>query len=55
MIRAITSHYVNNSAKDIIPPLALDIDCWQTTTNKLTLNELQLEAPLKTLLHTTMN
>jgi hypothetical protein len=27
MIRAITSHYVNNSAKDIIPPLALDIDC----------------------------
>jgi hypothetical protein len=50
MIRAIASHYVNNTDKDTTPPLILDIDCCDTTINKLTLNELQLEAPLKNIL-----
>jgi hypothetical protein len=50
MIRSITSHYVNQTSKDIIPPLELSVNCCESEAAKIQLDELQLETPLKNLL-----
>jgi hypothetical protein len=50
MIRSLTSQYVNHTQKDIIPPLYLPFDCCETRENRIHLDELQLETPLKNIL-----
>jgi hypothetical protein len=50
MIRSITAHYVNRTEKDIIPPLELQFDCCESVSNKINLDELQLESPIKNVL-----
>jgi hypothetical protein len=47
MIRSVTSHYVNQTRKDIVPPLDLILDCCESEAAKIHLNELQLETPIK--------
>jgi hypothetical protein len=54
MIRSLTSQYVNHTEKDIIPPLYLPFNRCETSENRIHLDELQLETPLKSIL-TTMN
>jgi hypothetical protein len=49
MIRSLTSRYVNHTQKDIIPPLYLPFNC-ETSENRIHLDELQLEMPLKNIL-----
>jgi hypothetical protein len=57
VIRSITTHSVNRTNKDIVPPLQLEVNCCETQFNRISLNELQLESPIKNIqyLHTTMN
>jgi hypothetical protein len=50
MIRSLTSQYVNNTQKDIIPLLYLHFNCCETSENRIHLDELQLETPLKNIL-----
>jgi hypothetical protein len=50
MIRSITAHYVNRTGKDIIPPLELLFDCCDSGINKINLDELQLESPIRNIL-----
>jgi hypothetical protein len=50
VIRSITTHSVNHTNKDIIPPLQLEVDCCETEFNRISLNELQLESPIKNIL-----
>jgi hypothetical protein len=50
MIRSITTHYVNRTGKDIIPELELPFDCCDSGINKINLDELQLESPIKNVL-----
>jgi hypothetical protein len=47
MIRSLTSQYVNHTQKDIIPPLYLPFNCGETSENRIHLDEMQLETPLK--------
>jgi hypothetical protein len=50
MIRSVTSHYVNQTRKDIIPALYLPFDFCESEGTKIHLDELQLETPLKNIL-----
>jgi hypothetical protein len=50
MLKSVTAHYVNHTQKDIIPPLYLPFDCCETGENKIHLDDLQLETPLKNML-----
>jgi hypothetical protein len=50
MIRSLTTQYVNNTQKDIMPPLYLPFNCCETSENRIHLDELQLETPLKDIL-----
>jgi hypothetical protein len=50
MMRSITTHSVNRTNKDIIPPLQLEVNCCETQFNTISLNELQLESPIKNIL-----
>jgi hypothetical protein len=50
MLKSVTAHYVNHTQKDIIPPLYLPADCCETGENKIHLDDLQLETPLKNIL-----
>jgi hypothetical protein len=54
MIRSLTSRYVNHMKKDIMLPLYLPFNCCETSENRIHLDELQLETPLKNIL-TMMN
>jgi hypothetical protein len=47
MLKSVTTHYANHTQKDIIPPLYLAVDCCETGENKIHLDELQQETPLK--------
>jgi hypothetical protein len=47
MIRSLTSQYLNRTQKDIIPPLYLPFNCCETSENRIHLDKLQLEMPLK--------
>jgi hypothetical protein len=49
VIRPVTSHYVNQTHKDIIPPLDFILDCFESEAAKINLNELQLGTLLKNL------
>jgi hypothetical protein len=49
MIRSRTSQYVNHTQKDI-PPIYLPFNCCETSENRIHLDELQLETPLKNML-----
>jgi hypothetical protein len=50
LIRSITTHSVNRTNKDIISPLQLEVNCCETQFNRISLNELQLESPIKNIL-----
>jgi hypothetical protein len=50
MIRCITAHYLNYTRNDIIPPRELQFDCCDSGVNKINLDELQLESPIKNVL-----
>jgi hypothetical protein len=49
VIRSVTSHHVNQTRKDIVPPLDLILDCCESEAAKIHLDELQLGTPLKNL------
>lgn len=49
IIRSVTMHSVNNTGKDIVPPLTLTHDCCEMAVDTLLLGELQLETPIKTI------
>jgi hypothetical protein len=50
MIRSITAYSVNRTGKDIITPLELLFDCCDSGINKINLDELQLESPIRNVL-----
>jgi hypothetical protein len=47
MLSSVTTHYVNRTEKDIIPPLYLSVDCCESIEDKVQLNELHLDIPPK--------
>lgn len=49
IIKSVTMHSVNNTGKDIVPPLTLTHDCCEMAVDTLLLGELQLGTPIKTI------
>jgi hypothetical protein len=51
LIQAQMTAETNNTEKDIIPHLSLDIDCCQTEGKNVSLNDIHLELPLKNIIN----
>jgi hypothetical protein len=50
MLRSATAHFVNHTQKDVIPPVYLPLDCCEADENKIHLDELKLDTPLRNIL-----